>query len=256
MTTAWLLKTLFGTAFLPPTNALLLLGLAGIYRKRRWAFGLAVFAGLLLLAQSLPPVANGLMTTLEAQAGTVPTDSGRAQAIVVLGSGLSVDAAEYGGDTANDRSLIRLRYGALLARRWQLPVLVTGGTPLNAERSEADVMSDILEHEFGVPVRWRETQSKDTADNAAMSAQLLKAADIRRVVLVTQAFHMPRAQRLFEAAGLEVVPAPTDFKGRQTKPLSPFDWLPQARALHNSYYAMHEWLGIAWFDLVKLLRSN
>lgn len=256
MTTAWLLKTLFGTALLPPTNALLLLGLAGIYRKRRWAFGLALFAGLLMLAQSLPPVANGLMTTLEAQAGAVPSEPGKAQAIVVLGSGLSVNALEYGGDTANDRSLIRLRYGAVLARRWQLPVLVTGGTPLNAERSEADAMSDILEQEFGVPVRWRETQSRDTADNAAMSAQLLKAAGIRRVVLVTQAFHMPRAQRLFEAAGLEVVPAPTDFKARQTKPLSPFDWLPQARALHNSYYALHEWLGIAWFDLGQMLRSR
>lgn len=256
MTSAWLLKTLIGAAFLPPTNALLLLGLAGIYRKRRWAFGLAMFAGLLMLAQSLPPVANSLMAILEAQAGTVPSEPGKAQAIVVLGSGLSVDAVEYGGDTANDRSLIRLRYGAVLARRWHLPVLVTGGTPLKAERSEADVMSDILEQEFGVPVRWRETHSKDTADNAAMSAQQLKAAGIQRVVLVTQAFHMPRAQRLFEAAGLEVLPAPTDFKGRQTRPLSPFDWIPQARALHNSYYTMHEWLGIAWFELGQALRSN
>ena len=256
MTTAWLLKNLIGTAFLPPTNALLLLALAGICRKRRWAFGLAMFAGLSMLAQSLPPVANALMATLEAQAGPVPGEPGKAQAIVVLGSGLSINAIEYGGDTANDRSLIRLRYGAVLARRWHLPVLVTGGTPLNADRSEADTMSDILEQEFGVPVRWRETQSMDTADNAVMSAKLLKAAGIRRIVLVTQAFHMPRARRLFEAAGLEVVPAPTDFKGRKTWPLSPFDWLPQARALHNSYYALHECLGIAWFELGQVLRSK
>lgn len=255
MADAWLLKTLLGTLLLPPTNALLLLGLAGVFRKRRWSFGLAVFAGLLMLAQCLPPVSGALIVTLEDRAGSVPTDPAGAQAIVILGSGLNMGAREYGGDTANERSLIRLRYGATLARRFHLPVLVSGGTPLTAERSESDVISDILEREFGIPVRWRETQSKDTADNARMSAKLLHAAGMRRIVLVTQAFHMPRARRLFEDAGLEVIPAPTDFKHGREKALTPLDWLPQARALYNSYYALHEWLGLAWFKMVREVRQ-
>lgn len=251
MTAAFLLKNLLGTLLLPPSNGLLLLFLAGIFRKRRWAFGVAVLGGGLLFVQSLPPVATALMASLEQRAGPVLSDPAGAQAIVVLGSGLNRNAMEYGSDTATDRTLIRLRYGATVARRYQLPVLVSGGLPYEASRTEAEVIAEILEREFGVAVRWRETQSQDTADNAAMSAAMLHAAGIRRIVLVTQAFHMPRAQRLFEAAGLEVIPGPTDFKGRRNQPLSVFDCIPRASALHASYYTLHEWLGLVWINLTR-----
>ena len=251
MADVWLFKNLIGTLLLPPANALLLLALAGVFHKRRWSFGLAVFAGLLMFVQCLPPVSGALMATLEDRAGAVLTDAKDAQAIVILGSGLNIAAEEYGGDTANERSLVRLRYGATLARRHQLPVLVSGGLPRTAQLPEADAIADILEQEFSVPVRWRETQSRDTADNARMSAQILHAAGIHRIVLVTQAFHMPRARPMFEAAGFTVLPAPTDFKSRNDKTLKPVDWLPQAKALQNSYYALHEWLGIAWFEMTR-----
>lgn len=254
MTSAWFLKNLIATLLLPPANGLLLLGLAGLFRKRRWAFGLAVLAGGMLLLQSLPLVSDALIDSLERRAGPVLTSTAGAQAIVVLGSGLNVEAEEYGGDTASGRTLIRLRYGATLARRYHLPILVTGGQPFNATRTEADVMAEIIEHEFGVPVRWREMKSQDTADNAAMSAAILHAAGIRRVVLVTQAFHMPRAQRLFEMAGLEVVAGPTDFKGRRGSSANLQLWLPQAFALRTSHYALHEWLGLAWLELARLTR--
>jgi uncharacterized SAM-binding protein YcdF (DUF218 family) len=219
MSIAFLLKNLMGTLLLPPANALLLLGLAALCRKRRWAFGLALLGGLLLLLQTMPPVANALMRSLEQKAGPALVDASGAQAIVVLGSGLNIDAAEYGGDTVNERSLIRLRYGATLARQLHLPILVSGGRPFKASRSESEVMAEIIERELGIPVRWRETESQDTADNAAMSAAILKAAGVKRIVLVTQAFHIPRAQLLFEAAGLEVIAGPTDFKGRSASQL-------------------------------------
>ena len=64
MSIALLLKNLVGTLLLPPANALLLLGIASLCRKRRWAFGLALLGGLLLLLQTLPPVANALMLSL------------------------------------------------------------------------------------------------------------------------------------------------------------------------------------------------
>ena len=249
MSIAFLCKMLLGTLLLPPANGLLLLGLAALFRQRRWAFGLALAGGGLLVAQSLPLVAQALIAPLEQRAGPVLSNPAGAQAIVVLGSGLNINAAEYGGETVTERSLIRLRYGARLARQYQLPVLVSGGRPYQASHSEAEVMADILEQEFGVIVRWRETESQDSADNARMSAAILQAAGIRRVVLVTQAFHMPRAQRLFEAAGFEVIAGPTDFKGRQGGPLTAQDWLPQAKATHTSYYALHEWLGLAWMAL-------
>ena len=245
MSLLWFLKNLFGSLLLPPGNGLLLLAIAGIFRKRRWALRLAVAASLLLLAQSLPVVSNGLMRSIEAQAGPVLSDAQGADAIVVLGSGLNFDAPEYGGDTANERTLVRLRYGAVLARQLKLPVLVSGGQAPRGGRTEAEVIAEIMENELAVKVRWREDKSTNTAENAQFSAKILRQAGIKRVVLVTQAFHIPRARLLFERAGLEVIPAPTGFKSLQE--VSPLmGWLPQASALHNSYYALHEWLGIFW----------
>ena len=249
MSLALVLKMLFSTLLLPPGNGLALLGLAGIVRRRRWAFGLAVFATTLLLAQSLPPVADGLIATLERQTAALAKTTPQAGAIVILGSGLVTDAPEYGGDTASERTLLRSRYGAALARRYGLPVLVSGGRPSRASRSEAEVMAAIVHDELGVAVRWQETASTDTAENAAFSAAILKAAGIRRIVLVTQAFHMPRARRLFEQAGLEVIAAPTGFISHQRFDWQAIEWLPQAYALRTSYYALHEWLGLAWIIL-------
>ena len=137
-------------------------------------------------------------------------------------------------------------YESALARE---TVLVSGGRPLRAENSEAAVMAGILKNEFGIAVRWREEQSQDTAGNAHYSAEVLRQAGITRVVLVTQAFHMPRARLLFEAAGLQVVPAPAHFVSKTGGGFAASDLLPGASALHHSYYALHEWLGIAWARL-------
>lgn len=249
MSTALFLKNLLGSLLLPPANGLLLLVLAGLLRRRRGAFGLALAGTLLVLAPSLPPVSQALIAPLEQRAGPVISDPQGAGAIVILGGGLDLDAPDYSGDTANERTLVRLRYGAALARRYHLPVLVTGGMPERASRSEADVMAEILQREFDVRVRWRESAAEDTADNARFSAGLLHAAGVRRIVLVTQAFHMPRARRLFEQAGLDVVPAPTGFRSGPFRGFGLYDCIPQASALRNSHYALHEWLGMAWIAL-------
>ena len=249
MSVAWFLKDLLVILLLPPANGLLLICLAGLWRRRRWAFGLATFGTALLVLQSLPLVAGALMASLEERAGPVLQHTDGAQAIVVLGSGLELDQPEYGGDTAGERTLLRLRYGALLAKRFDLPLLVTGGRPKNATQTEAAVVGDNLEREVAVKVPRQEGGSRETAGKASLSAAILRDAGIRRIVLVTQAFHMPRAARLFRAAGLEVVPAPTHFKTAGRSPLGPLDLLPQSNALRNSYFALHEWLGIAWLAL-------
>ncbi len=252
MSAIGLIKILFGSLLLPPGNGLLLLGLAGLFRRRRWALGVALLGGGLLLMQSMPLVSQSLMGALEQRAGKTPQANPGVQAIVVLGSGLLRVSEEFGGDTANERTLVRVRQGALLARRWKVPVLVTGGRPPNMEHSEAEIMAGILSHEFDVPVRWLEGNSADTADNARLSAAMLRASGVHRVALVTQAFHMPRALALFRAQGLDVVPAPTYFVSTGVREFDAFDLLPSASALHNSYYALHEWLGIAWAELANL----
>ncbi|MBP6189364.1 MAG: YdcF family protein [Azonexus sp.] len=251
MTFAWTLKILISTLLLPPGNGLALLCLAGLFRRRRWAFGLAVAATVLTITQCVPAVARLLIAPLENQSAAIAPNAPKpeAGAIVILGSGVATHAMEYGSDTANDRTLIRTRYGATLARRYDLPVLVTGGKLPDTEASEADIMAGILRNEFGVEVRWQEAGSLNTAGNAALSAPMLKAAGVRRIVLVTHAFHMPRAKLLFERAGLEVIPAPTAFFSHATFDWLLTDFLPQTKALQISYYALHERLGMAWIAL-------
>lgn len=253
MTLAWALKILISMLLLPPGNGLALLCVAGIFRRRRWAFGLAVAATMLLIAQCMPAVAGLLIASLENQSAAIAPDAPKpeAGAIVILGSGLATDATEYGGDTANERTLIRTRYGATLARRYELPVLVTGGKLPKTERAEAEIMANILRNEFAVEARWQEAGSMDTAGNAALSAPILKAAGVRRILLVTHAFHMPRARLLFERAGLEVIPAPTAFFSHASFDWLLTDFLPQPKALQMSYYALHERLGMAWIALTN-----
>ena len=72
-TTAWFFKSLLVALLMPPGNGLLLLGLAGLFRRRRWAFGMAAAGALLLLLQSLPLVSGALMASLEKATAAVFT---------------------------------------------------------------------------------------------------------------------------------------------------------------------------------------
>jgi len=139
-------------------------------------------------------------------------------------------------------TLERVRYGARVARETQLPVLVTGGSVYGGT-TEASLMRNALESEFGVPVRWAEAQSRTTHENARYASRMLKDAGIDRVVLVAHSFDMPRARAEFRDFGIAIIPAPTglpswDFEG-------PLDLLPSMSGLQGSYYAIYEMLALA-----------
>lgn len=236
------LTYLVGAVVVPPTS-LVLLGLLGLgLSRRRPKLGrtLTGFSLLSLLLLSLPLTAYALMGWLEAPSLPDPPAVGEAQAIVILAGGVARGAPEWGGDTVNLFTLQRVRYGARLARETQLPVLITGAAPREGRPGEAAMMRELLSAEFGVPVRWFDEQATTTAGNAREAAALLGPAGIGRVALVTSAFHMPRAQRAFERAGLQVVAAPTGYFGHRSGPVE-WDWLvPSGDALRISYLALRE----------------
>ena len=102
-------------------------------------------------------------------------------------------------------------------------------------------MRDALQQEFGVPVRWAEVQSRNTHENAARSAEILRGAGVDRVVLVAHIFDMQRACAEFQAAGLVAIAAPTG--GRSPNSFAWADVVPSMAGLHLSYYAVYELLG-------------
>jgi len=187
----------------------------------------------------LPIVGTLLVYALDqSQSLDLSTNHG-AQAIVILGGGVRRQASEYGGPTLSGLTLERVRYGARVARATGLPVLVSGGA-LRDQPAEAPLMRDVLIKEYGVAVRWVESRSTNTHENALNSAAMLKSAGVERVLLVGHSFDFPRSRHEFEAAGIKVVPAPIATASLRT--ISPGDFLPGLGGLQRSYFACYELL--------------
>lgn len=243
-------KKLIASLLLPPVGLVLLalLGVALMRRRPRGGAFLATTSLLALLVLSLPVVGHGLLVELEQSPPIADAGRDGVQAIVVLGGGNYHQAPEYGADTVSRTTLVRVRYGAKLHRETGKPLLVTGGAPFGG-LPEGEAMRAVLEQEFKVPVQWVESVSRDTAENASMSAPMLKAAGISRVALVTHAWHMPRAKWLFEQQGITVEAAPTAYSTEPPDPLA--RWLPSAHALEKSSRAMTEFLGLFIYRLAK-----
>lgn len=241
---------------MPPGGIILaiILGLL-LHIKRPWlgaaVIGLATAA---LIALSLPLTGQMLLARLDAYA--LPLSPGLKKpgkdirAIVVLGAGRYANAPEYGGDTVGPTDLVRLRYAAWLQRRTGLPILVSGGSPLGEPVAEAVLMKRSLERDFSAKVMWVEDKSRTTWGNARYSHQLLAAAKINDIYLVTSAWHMKRAVWAFEMNGMKVTPAPTGFATLGKKYSGLLGYLPSAKGMEMSAIAMRERLGFLWYGLV------
>jgi uncharacterized SAM-binding protein YcdF (DUF218 family) len=246
---AWLATNLVAAAFLPPFFPLWLMVAALVLCRRRpsFAMSLLLVSAVALYLLATPWVGGLLLKSLEISRPIDLSAPPAADAIVVLGGGRRKDAAEYGGDTPNSLTFDRLRYAARLYRATQLPVLVTGGKPGGGTRAEGVLMRDALIQELGTPVRWVESAAITTWDNARLSAHLLQGDGVKRIYLVSHAWHLRRAVPCFEAQGFAVIPAGTQFA--QTRLDTPLALLPTAMGLRDSSFALHEWLGILWYRI-------
>jgi uncharacterized SAM-binding protein YcdF (DUF218 family) len=246
-----LVTKVIATLLLPPGGIILLMlaGFALSRRQTRIALLLFGVATLALYVLSAGPLVSWLTTPLERTAVLSPSDPRLAdrQAIVVLAGGRRSHAPEYGGETVSALSLERLRYGARLQRMLNLPLAVTGGVVLTGGAAEAELMARVLREEFGRQVRWVETRSRSTHENAAFTRELLGADDVLRIILVSHAIHLPRAAREFSRQGFDVLLAPTAFLTGESVELTFRHWLPSSGALSVSWYALHELLGRLWY---------
>lgn len=243
----WEWASIFKHLVLPPFSLGWLVVLAWFQLRRRPALArwlLAVFlVGVYTLA--LPRVALALLRLTEAKASAA--EMAGAQAIVILAGG---KVLEYDRDNRvveaapNAFTLERLHEGVRIARATGLPVLVTGGTTDGELPTEAEIMRRVLVRDYGITPRWVEQNSRNTIENAALSAPLLKAQGIERIVLVTHAFHMRRSAWLFANAGFNVAPAPVH--PITTRSESTYvDYVPTMQSLLRSYYAFNEMAGLA-----------
>lgn len=243
--------------------ALLLILTLVMKRGRRAIIAVAL---LILWIGSSRYVAYALVRSLETRF-MPPEGELRADAIVVLGGGTRGSDPPRPLPELNEAG-DRVLYGAKLYHDGAAPVvIVTGGsiewlTPEGVS-PEADDMSALMAL-LNVPADdvWLEDKSRNTYENALFTKQLLENANMNEVLLVTSAMHMPRSVALFEAQGVRVIPAPTDFllsdaewqhlwRGGPTVTL--INLLPNVEYLTYTTRVMKEYIGIAFYILTGRL---
>ncbi|MGH7113369.1 MAG: YdcF family protein [Stellaceae bacterium] len=244
-----MLKWISYSCLIPP-NIFILLAMIGVilaWRWRRTGLVLATAAVACLYLAATPLAGFLLIRSAEALAGVIPKPRLPAPpgAIVVLSGDYRPGSLPGEKDTVGPLTLERLAEGVREQRRLGLPILVSGGWVGKADDSLAGMMAAALRDDFRVPVRWREERSRTTYQNARDSAAILRRAGVPAAVVVTNPWHMARALWSFRAVGYPVVPAPTP-DGRSLA-RSPSVLLPQVPALLDSYYALHEMIGLAWY---------
>ena len=241
-----ILKKMLATLVLPPVSTLLLAAYGVWLSARRPRLGrtLAWFGLGLTLLLTVPLVGTWLRAQVDYWPALDLNEAKKAQAIVVLSGGSYYLAPEYGGDTIRSDTLERTRYAAVLSRQTGLPLLVTGGGA-PGHKSDAESMRDVLVRDFGVQVRWVEGVSADTRENAVNSAIILEREGVKRIVLVTSAYHMHRSIGEFRRVGLEVTPAPTVYATFSRDWPGTLEYLPHPEGFERSWWALHELLGRA-----------
>lgn len=245
--------------FVMPLGIALMLVLAGIWFRRR----ALLWCGLAVLWLSSTPLVSGTAARImdgKAEHGR-PADAQASDAIVVLSEGRMVAPGPAAVSEWSDGD--RFFGGVVLFKAGKAPLLVfTGGAaPWEpGARLEGEVLAGFAAG-MGVPdsqiLRTRPVAT--TAEEALAVAALLRARSPSpstplprpRVLLVTSAYHMPRAQRLFERAGITVIPYPVDFKTSSSARLSVLDFFPSGAALAQTETAMREGYGRLYYFLVR-----
>jgi uncharacterized SAM-binding protein YcdF (DUF218 family) len=210
-----------------------------------------VIAGLLALVVVTHPLAAWwLLSTLERQYPAPARTPHDIQAIVVL-SGYMRRAPD-GSPVLGDDSLVRTVHAASLYHALGARPLVATGGPrpdLGPGVSIAGRMRDLLVQLGVAPADVIvEGESRSTYENAAFTRRVLDARGARRILLVTEALHMPRSVVVFRSQGFDVVPAPCGHVA-VGPPELPGALLPSARAALGFQRAAHEWMGLAYYWL-------
>ena len=246
-------------AFLQPSSLIAIVLATGFFlavRRKRSALPV-LFCGIALyLIAGFSPLANWLLIPLEirAEIGAAEPIDGVA-GIIVLGGTMTV--ARESGDRRvilnefADRMIEAVR---LALRHPDIQIIFSGGSgeffPIGGREPEAELARRFFEGFKITPPRLRlEDRSRNTLENAVFTAALVKPQRDQRWVLVTSAFHMPRARALFEAQGFRIIPRPGDFRT-----LGPQDrWhvfgIP-SEGLRRLDVAAKEWVGL-WMSWLR-----
>ena len=232
---------------------LLLVALWLCWQRSRWTFVPILLAFLILVTTGNVRFSNNLVKSLEWQ--YLPSENlPLAEAIVVLGGATRNDEPPRIIPDMSDRG-DRLLYAAKLYKDGVAPLIILTGGRIQwygGESSEARSMATILEL-MGIPrdVMVLESRSLNTYENAVYTKEILNQKNIKQILLVTSAAHMPRSLAIFKKQGINAIPAPTDFMisernlienqfSTESRILS---YIPDTESLDRTTQALKEYIG-------------
>ncbi len=241
--------------FAVPSNLLIAVGLVGLAllltRFRRLASWLIVTSLVLIAFVGYSPLGRILILPLEDRFPPWNPAQGSPDGIVVLGGAIAPGISLARGAVALNDSAERITAVAELARRYpNARIIFSGGTaalfngaleaPLAVKEFEAlGVAHDRIT---------AEEQSRNTIENAVFSRLIAQPKPGERWLLVTSAFHMPRAIAAFRAAGFPVEAYPVDWRTRgPIDATAPF--ISMTDGLRMTDFAVHEWVGLLVYRL-------
>lgn len=238
-----------------PSNFIALISLCGlILFLTRWrTLGSRLMAAgiVMLLLGGFSPIGDALLLVLSERFPAWQDDGRAPDGIIILGGAINPKISHARGAVELNAAAERLTVAAELARRYPAARIVfsAGTGNLFDNTSDARFAAALLES-FGI-ARERivvKDHSRNTADNAALTRDLIQPKPGERWLLVTSAYHMPRSVGVFRKAGFEVDPYPVDWRTRGwIDAVTPFETVGEG--LRHTDIAVHEWIGLITYWL-------
>ena len=210
------------------------------------------FVGVVILVICSMPIVSGKMIAyLESDYElNRPSEISTADAIVVLSGMIKTiktkDSLDYEWSEAVDRFFA----GIDLFRLNKAPTLIftRGKVPWSIGLPEGEFLREEA-IKLGIPKKdILLTENVENTDQEAKAIKKLFSIDNPKIILVTSAFHMPRAQLVFEAAGINVIPFPVDFKTGAGK-LTFMSFIPSAVSFASTNFFVREIIGRTYYNL-------
>ncbi|WP_342414963.1 YdcF family protein [Paenibacillus sp. FSL R10-2782] len=241
----YIIKFLYSFVLPPGLFILVMAGLViWLWKRARKPAVILLVVTLLLYGSSTNWAGDLLISSLEKQYPQPRTVQG--DVIVVLGGGATEGTPDINGQgNLLGSAANRLLTAARLHEATGLPILFSGGQVFGDSGNEANIAQRQL-LELGIPAKdiLIENRSLNTQQNAVYTSQILKQHQLTKPILVTSAFHMPRAAVEFQRAGMQAVPYPTDYLASEHPSLYAAKLSPSAGAMATTGTALKEYLGL------------
>ena len=252
----FILSKLFTFLFLPPGIfvVFILIGIILFLLNRKKA-GIVILTltAILIYLLSIEPVKDRILLPLENAFPYPGKAELNCEAIVVLGGGkISHSPAEEMKAAVTPQVAKRLYTAFKVWKVVNKPLIVSGGRVFKEDvEPESSAMKRFLTN-LGIPDEEiiEDDRSKNTFQNGIFSYEILSKKGIKKICLVTSAYHMPRSYRIFKSVGFSVIPVPADYRVDR----APYDWsgyFPGMGNLYDGFSGIHEYVGIAYFELIQ-----